>query len=153
MLRLYSERWKRVDKLVKDKSRTAVNILIIVVNHRRANENVVQWWYRLKLWHLHQIKVIKHTESKSSSLPLTNMVNPKCIKVIAAVNIVISSKFIYLTKYVNVGVNFSYIFFNLRKSIEYVNSVRIPKYNILANFIILNEISNKVNIIINKIIS
>lgn len=81
------------------------------------------------------------------------MVNPKCIKVIAAVNIVISSKFIYLTKYVNVGVNFSYIFFNLRKSIEYVNSVRIPKYNILTNFIILNKISNKVNIIINKIIS
>ena len=81
------------------------------------------------------------------------MVNPKCVKVIAAVNIVISSKFIYLTEYVNVGVNFSYIFFNLRKSIKYVNNVRIPKYNILTNFIILNKISNKVNIIINKIIS
>ena len=81
------------------------------------------------------------------------MVNPKCIKVVTAVNIVISSKFIYLTEYINIGVNFSYIFFNLRKSIEYINSVRIPKYNILANFIILNKISNKVNIIINKIIS
>lgn len=105
------------------------------------------------MWHLHQIKVIKHTESKSSPLSLTNMVNPKCIKVIAAVNVVKSSKFIYLTEYVDVGVNFSYIFFNLRKSIEYVNSVRVPKYNILTNFVILNEIPNKVNIIVDKIIS
>ena len=81
------------------------------------------------------------------------MVNPKCIKIVAAVNIVISSKFVYLTEYIDVGVNFSYIFFNLRKSIEYINCIRVPKYNILTNFVILNEISNKVNIIIDDIIS
>lgn len=81
------------------------------------------------------------------------MVNPKCIKIVAAVNIVISSKFVYLTEYIDVGVNFSYIFFNLRKSIEYINGIRVPKYNILTNFVILNEISNKVNIIVDDIIS
>lgn len=81
------------------------------------------------------------------------MVNPKCVEVVAAVNVVKSSKFIYLTKYINVGVNFSYIFFNLRKSIKYINSICIPKYNILTNFVVLNEISNKINIIVNEIIS
>ena len=66
------------------------------------------------------------------------MVNPKSVKVVATVDVVKSSKFIYLTEYVNVAINFSYIFFNLRKSIEYINSIRVPKYNILTNFVILN---------------
>ena len=61
------------------------------------------------------------------------MVNPKSVKIVATVDVVKSSKFIYLTEYVNVAINFSYIFFNLRKSIEYINSIRVPKYNILTN--------------------
>lgn len=81
------------------------------------------------------------------------MVNPKSVKAVAAIDVVKSSKFVYLTEYVNVGVNFSYIFFNLRKSIEYINGICVPKYNILTNFIILNKIFNKINVVIDKIIS
>lgn len=123
-----------------------------MVNHCRAYKNVIQRWYWLKLWHLHQIEIIKNTENKRRFLSFCDVVYPKHIKIIITINIIKSSKQIDFTEYINITINFSYIILNCVESIKHIDSVSIPQNYILIHFIILNKIPNKIHIIIDEIV-
>lgn len=123
-----------------------------MVNHSGAYENVIQWWYRLKLWHLHQVEVIKSTEDKCSTLTLCDVVHPKAVEAVIAINIVIAPKQIYLTKNVDVTINLSDVILYRVESIKYVYCVSVPQYDVLYNFVILNKILDEIHIIVDEII-